>query len=102
MSRVRTVSVFYLRASAFICGQILFLRGPDSLLACPLFAVKSKIEDSKMRSLAWKARNALADALRFLTGRRPDSPDDPYAAVRSPIKRGSPDNSAAVALDEPD
>ena len=55
-----------------------------------------------MRSLAWKARNALRDALRFLTGRRPDSPDDPHAAVRAPIKRGPPDKSAAVALDEPD
>jgi hypothetical protein len=55
-----------------------------------------------MRSLAWKARNALTDALRFLTGRRPDSPDDPYAGVRVPIKKGPPDHSAAVALDEPD
>ena len=55
-----------------------------------------------MRSLAWKARNALADALRLLTGRRPDLPDNPYAAVRSPIKRGPQDKSAAVALDEPD
>ena len=33
-----------------------------------------------MRSLVWKARNALTDALRFLTGWRPK----------------------AVALDEPD
>ncbi|HTT62529.1 MAG TPA: hypothetical protein VMG35_11830 [Bryobacteraceae bacterium] len=55
-----------------------------------------------MRSLAWKARNALTDALRFLTGRRPDPPDDPFAAVRSPVKRGPPDRSASVALDEPD
>ena len=54
-----------------------------------------------MRSLAWKARSALTNALRFLTGWRPDSPDDPYAAVRSPIKRGPPDKSASVALDEP-
>jgi len=54
-----------------------------------------------MRSLASKARVALKDALRFLTGRRPDSPDDPYAPVRSPIKRGPPDKHAAVALDEP-
>jgi hypothetical protein len=43
-----------------------------------------------MRSLAWKARNALTNALRFLTSRRPDSPDDPYDSVRSPIKRGPP------------
>jgi len=55
-----------------------------------------------MRSLVWKARNALAEALQFLTGRRPDLPDDPYAAVRSPIKRGPPNRSAAVALDGPD
>jgi hypothetical protein len=55
-----------------------------------------------MRSLAWKARIALADAFRFLTGRRPDSPDDPYAAIRVPIKRGPPDKRAAVALDEPE
>jgi len=53
-----------------------------------------------MRSLAWKARNALTDALRFLTGLRRDSPDDPYAAVRAPVKRGPPDKSATVALDE--
>jgi len=52
-----------------------------------------------MRSLAWKLRNAIKG---LLTGRRPDSPDDPYAAVRAPIKRGPPDKSAAVALDEPD
>jgi hypothetical protein len=55
-----------------------------------------------MRSLVWKARNALTDALRFLTGRRPDSPDDPYAAVRAPIKRGPPDKSAVIELAEPD
>jgi hypothetical protein len=55
-----------------------------------------------MQSLIWKARIALTEALRFLTGRRPDSPDDPYAAVRSPIKRGPPNRSAAVALDGPD
>jgi hypothetical protein len=29
-----------------------------------------------MRSLAWKARNALTDALRFLTGRRPVALDE--------------------------
>lgn len=40
-----------------------------------------------MRSLARNARNALTEALRFLTGRRPDSPHDPHAAL---------------ALDEPD
>jgi|HubBroStandDraft_1064217.scaffolds.fasta_scaffold04011_5 hypothetical protein len=55
-----------------------------------------------MRSFASRAKNAFTDALRFLMGRRPDSPDDPYAAVRAPIKRGPPDKSAAVALDEPD
>jgi len=55
-----------------------------------------------MRSLVWKTRIALAEALQFLTGRRPDLPDDPYAAVRSPIKRGPPGKSAAVALDGPD
>jgi hypothetical protein len=54
-----------------------------------------------MRSLARKARNALTGALRFLTGRRSNPPDDPYAAVRVPTKRGPPDKSAAVALDEP-
>jgi hypothetical protein len=64
-------------------------------------AVQS-MERLGMRSLAWKARDALAGALRFLTGRRPDPPDDPHAAVRVPIKRGPPDKSAAVALDEPD
>lgn len=51
-----------------------------------------------MRSLEQKLRNALRDLLR----RRPDPPDDPYAAVRAPIRRGPPDKSAAVALDEPD
>lgn len=47
-----------------------------------------------MRLLEW--------AWRLITGRRPDSPDDPYAAVRAPIKRGPQDRSAAVALEEPD
>lgn len=55
-----------------------------------------------MRSLATRARNVLTDALRLLTGRRPDSPDDPFAAVRVAIRRGPPDKSAAVALDEPE
>jgi len=52
-----------------------------------------------MRSLALKLGNAIRG---LLTGRRPDSPDDPYAAVRVPVKRGPPDRSAAVALDEPE
>lgn len=55
-----------------------------------------------MRSLAWKARTALQNALRFLSGRPPDSPDDPYNAVRAPVKPGPPDRRAAVALEEPE
>lgn len=55
-----------------------------------------------MPSLASKPRIALTDALRFLTGRRPDSPDDPHTPVRVPIKRRPPHRSAAVAFEEPD
>lgn len=33
--------------------------------------------------------------------RRNQSPEDPYASVRHPVRRGPPSNSAAVALDEP-
>jgi len=54
-----------------------------------------------MRSMAQKARNAIVDAVRFLRGRRP-GPDDPYAPVRVPIKRGPPDKHASIALAEPD
>jgi hypothetical protein len=55
-----------------------------------------------MRSLAYKAKNALAQAMRFLRGQGPGPDDDPYAAVRAPVKRGPPDKHASVALAEPE
>ncbi len=55
-----------------------------------------------MRSIALMARNAISDAIRYLTGKRPGWDDDPYAAVRSPIRRGPPDKRAAVSLEEPE
>ncbi len=53
-----------------------------------------------MASLQRKLLEAIKKALR--SGRGPDSPDEPYASVRSPIRRGPPDKSASVALQEPD
>lgn len=40
-------------------------------------------------------------ALRWLTGRAPEPPGDPYASVRHPVRRGPSPRSAAVALEEP-
>lgn len=37
---------------------------------------------------------------RWLSGRRPP-PDDPYAGVRQPVRRGPPSRAAGVALAEP-
>jgi len=54
-----------------------------------------------MRSLADKARNVLAQAMRLLRGRG-DGPDDPYAAVRAPVQPFPPDKHASVALAEPE
>lgn len=48
-------------------------------------------------------RNPLSDLWRKFKGlwRRPE-PQDPYAGVRSPLKRGPRDRSSAVALAEPE
>ncbi len=39
--------------------------------------------------------------LKELWSRWKPEPEDPYANVRQPLKRGPSNNSAAVALDEP-
>jgi len=54
-----------------------------------------------MRLLAEKTKSALASALRFVRGRG-RGPEDPYPAVRVPVRRGPPDRRASVALAEPD
>lgn len=45
----------------------------------------------------------LLEGLRRLLGKRPAPPPrDPYAGVRAPLKKGPPNRSGAVALEEPD
>lgn len=44
---------------------------------------------------------ALATLMRRLLGRNPE-PQDPYAFVGAPLRRGPAGRSAAVALAEPD
>lgn len=45
-------------------------------------------------------RNYVECILRWLTGRRPP-PEDPFNAVRQPVRRGPPTRSARVALEQP-
>jgi len=44
---------------------------------------------------------ALRRLARTLLRRGPAEPEDPYARVRVPVRRGPPGRAAAVALEEP-
>jgi hypothetical protein len=43
----------------------------------------------------------MRELLKRLWSRWKPEPEDPYAYVRQPLKRGPSGNSSAVALDEP-
>jgi len=40
--------------------------------------------------------------MQALLRRKPAEPEDPYARVRVPVRRGPPGRAAAVALEEPE
>jgi hypothetical protein len=45
---------------------------------------------------------ALRKFVQGLLRRGPAEPEDPYARVRVPVRRGPPGRAAAVALEEPE
>jgi len=49
-----------------------------------------------------KLKIALNRIANWIRGRRRGPDDDPYAGVRSPVKRSPPGRASSVALAEPD